>query len=948
MDVLSKEKFQASNWLDIASLSSPLRPRLNLPLTLTTRSSVLPQEKESFFPPEFLVTGWQGDSLITRAGLSVRNIMQELLPSAQACFEKAASNFGRSRSLAIYQEFLSFEQDQQHQAPEIDSPAAFWQHLRQGAHSPYAADLKEFTRLYAIRTIIVYAFKIRFITHLCQALAIPVAREILRSPQSFLAKIFKAGSSTELMSAALRTGAYSWYLPQAAEENLAQQLAQNLRELSLNELIKVCTYVPGKKGMEDPHYSHTLSHREFGVFLQQLLVAFPGWMDKNGDDGAPQAVLNCHLAGDYVTAISLANWLAQEKFLQQDPANFARIISPHLAEDSFASGTFAQACQELQFLTFLAQAATTKHCDPVKFICEVMRQRYAALPQGQMSMFPEWESKSTQVYQRSILNVASLPAKNPHYYLLQQIQGQLDLLAEHGRLYVFSNQNLFVPSQSDKLERLLQKVNLDAYFNFEELKGRGEIPAFLYILTKSKANKNAPRTWGEQQLTATCTRQKACASFKWSGALKTFYNFQDLGNAFRKFLAEHDPQATWVYQENVGGDLTFEFNQDAIIDGRFLSSQNDDPRKITHPKFFRNLVNSCVTLDHFFQMEQIRPDDFSSPLTTAQELLGVPTHREVRYPLAIIVDYSGPSIRLELVERDALRGKMEKYGQAFFQYFGLLPKTTNININIFREFFQTDLGEQIIQLGLAGGPTKMKAKLAALLIPKFFLHTQLLPSAAPTAFAHLSAEEILASDSTALQNLGKTAAVLAEQYQGTYPWHVLAELAEFKYQTFLALSSLREGRAAAGLNFQHPVILKPLLQAKLQEIYPRNQDLFVDFNLQNPQDIHRPLEQITLASNGQNYVLRLYSNDMEILKLYGPQNVLQFLEFIFQQAKGISISQLLAQTKTPAAADLDKIIENFKQVETALAVVYQQLSGMISAIILRHLSGRQEMSVELH
>ncbi|MBP5296090.1 MAG: hypothetical protein J6Y94_02025, partial [Bacteriovoracaceae bacterium] len=307
---MSKEKFQASNWLDIASLSSPLRPRLNLPLTLTTRSSVLPQEKESFFPPEFLVTGWQGDSLITRAGLSVRNIMQELLPSAQACFEKAASNFGRSRSLAIYQEFLNFEQDQQHQAPEIDSPAAFWQHLRQGVHSPYAADLKEFTRLYAIRTIIVYAFKIRFITHLCQALHLLPAKEIVRSPQSFLAKIFKAGSSTELMSAALRTGAYSWYLPQAAEENLAQQLAQNLGELSLNELIKVCTYVPGKKGMEDPQYSHTLSHREFGVFLQQLLVAFPSWIDKNSDSGPARPVLNCHLAGDYTTSISLAHWLA--------------------------------------------------------------------------------------------------------------------------------------------------------------------------------------------------------------------------------------------------------------------------------------------------------------------------------------------------------------------------------------------------------------------------------------------------------------------------------------------------------------------------------------------------------------------------------------------------------------------------------------------------------------
>ena len=134
----------------------------------------------------------------------------------------------------------------------------------------------------------------------------------------------------------------------------------------------------------------------------------------------------------------------------------------------------------------------------------------------------------------------------------------------------------------------------------------------------------------------------------------------------------------------------------------------------------------------------------------------------------------------------------------------------------------------------------------------------------------------------------------------------------------------------------------------MQEIYPRNQDLFVDFNLQNPQDIHRPLEQVTLAANGQNYVIRLFSNDMEILKIYGPKNVLQFLEFIFQQAKGISISQLLAQTKTPTASDLDKIIANFNQIEITLAMVYQQLSGMISSIILRHLSGRQEMSVELH
>ncbi len=940
MDVLSKEKFQASNWLDIASLSSPLSHRSNLPPTLAYAANVLPQERDAFFPPQFLVSGWQGDSLITRAGLGVRNILQELLPTAEECFSQVAINFGRSRSLAIYQEFLAFEQEQQHQALEINSPAALGQHLRQGARSPYAADLQEFARLYAIRTIIVYAFKIRFITHLCQALQILPRKEFLLAPQSFLAKIFKAGSSTELICAALRTGAYSWYLPKAREENLVQQLAQNLSELSLTELIKVCTYVPGQKGMEDPAYSHTLSHREFGLFLHHLLLTLPAWPDKNvGRENA--TMINCHFAGDYVASMALGHWLAQESLLTPGHAP-TTLVSPHLPSGTFANGTFGQACQELHFLTFLVQAATQRKVDPVKFISEVMRQKYAASEQGQMSMFPEWEHKANNKFSRIILMAAKLPAKNPHYYLLQQIQGQMESLADNGRLYVFSNQNLFVPSQSDKIERLLQKLNVDACFNFEELKGRGEIPAFLYVLTQSSSNKNhAPRTWGEQQLAAACARQKACASFKWSGTLKSFYNFHELNAAWAKFLAEHDPAATWVYQENVGDHLDFEFNQDAIIDGRFLSSQNGDPRRITHPKFFRNLVNSCVTLDHFFLLEQIRPEDFTSPLATAQELLGVAAPREARYPLAIIVDYSRPSIQLELVERDALLAKMENYGQAFFQYFGLLPKTTSININIFREFFQTDLGQQIIQLALAGGPTKMKAKLAALLIPKFFLATTLLPSAAPTAFAQLSKDDLWAMDAPQLQAAAQDAALLAEHYQTAYPWHVLSEIAQFKYQIFLALSSLREGRNAdRPLNFQHPVMLRPLLQAKLQEIYPRNQDLFVDFNLQNPQDIHRPLERISLNASGRNYVLRLYSADMEILKLYGPQNILAFLSFIFGQAKGVSISQLLAQTKTPTAAELDRIIESFKGIEDTLALIYQQLSAIISSIIMRHLSGQ--------
>ena len=82
---------------------------------------------------------------------------------------------------------------------------------------------------------------------------------------------------------------------------------------------------------------------------------------------------------------------------------------------------------------------------------------------------------------------------------------------------------------------------------------------------------------------------------------------------------------------------------------------------------------------------------------------------------------------MELISGDSYKAEVEKYGTAFFQYFGLMPKRPDLNINVFREYFKSDIGHQILQISLNGGLTKVKSKLRALLIPKFFFENSQFP-----------------------------------------------------------------------------------------------------------------------------------------------------------------------------------------------------------------------------
>ena len=142
------------------------------------------------------------------------------------------------------------------------------------------------------------------------------------------------------------------------------------------------------------------------------------------------------------------------------------------------------------------------------------------------------------------------------------------------------------------------------------------------------------------------------------------------------------------------------FNQSVVLDGKILENENQSQNSITHPNFYRNLATNSLTLDNFFKIEAT---DSKVNLTNEKHYLFSSEDIQDNSPYVLIVhtpDYLASSI--EIIHTDALEAKKQQYGEAFHQYYNLTPLTRSLNINIFREYFNSNIGRQIIKLTLGG------------------------------------------------------------------------------------------------------------------------------------------------------------------------------------------------------------------------------------------------------
>lgn len=901
----------------------------------------------AFNPSEFFIPGWKGEGLITASAIVIKNSLNNLSIDALVLFKKSCSS-NKSMKLQTYNEFMHFADYAKLDKSLFGQQNDFWFHM-QDETSPVKKHLDDFVKIHCFRAVAIYLFRIKFILDLAKEQNIEVTEDILLNPLSFLGKIFKKDSSTELMCESLQINQFSWYRPSSEYKESLLKLKEAFENITLTELIKLISTPKDDQIYSIRNYSHSLSHLSFGLLVNELLIKLPTWLKPEAKTKIHNSqklcllpkTINTRFIGNHVSSFALSHGLAQETNIKLSQWN--NLICPEFEGLQFIDGQFLKICQELQFLSFLTRVAVEHKYEIIPFICKIMREKYQATPEDniehQASFFNLGAvANSDTLFDRIVINLTDLPKTNPHHYLIQQIQSQKNVLRKNGMILVFTNQKLFVPSHSDRVEQLLREFKVETSFNFEELKGKGEIAHFIYVLTK----REAPSASNKHLFEMNKKVKESCLSFEFKGNLSRFNKFNKLVEELQHFFRHKNPITTPIYINEIEEEISFEYHQDAIIEGKLVSSvSTKESGHLPHPSFFKNLTKSCTSLETFFHIEHISHDDFlNTKKNVASELLGLKIGPEKQFPLLLIINQTDAmNVKIELTTTDSYRAKVEQYGTAFFHYFGLVPKNQIINLNVFREFFTSVLGHQIIQLQLSDGPTKLKAKLKSLLIPNFFAKTLMMPNVVKNHFSLLDydARELKTYHPDELGAQFNKVQFAFTQYQETYPWHILGLLSHFKLQVHSTLEDF-ESNKPNSREFNNPLISNALVKLKNYPIYPNNPDIYIDYKIKTHQELQLPLTSIQIKTEGEESILIFKNQDKDIIHLHTSITMNHFIKFVLQNALGTKIADILLHLKVPTIKELEEVTTNIELIKASKTNLLKTTEDLISKLLRTQIS----------
>ena len=451
---------------------------------------------------------------------------------------------------------------------------------------------------------------------------------------------------------------------------------------------------------------------------------------------------------------------------------------------------------------------------------------------------------------------------------------------------MFTNQNLFVPSQAHKIKQLFKDFSMESFFNLGHLSGKGEVANHVYVLKKRAHNDNDER--------------ESCLTFRWSGQLAVFGKFETLVSKLCHFFKEKNPLNTFFYGKQIDNDFNFEFHQDAITEGKLLSLIIKNGDNVTHPSFFKQLSKNFVPLDNFFNIENIS-DEKAGENKFPARFLGPDFKSEKLFSHLLITDHRDPkTVRLKIIPFANYQREREKNGTFLFKYFGLTQKIDNLDTNLFQEFFNNEIGTQIIQLAINQGKAKLKSKLKMLLVPKFFSKPDATNHSLQKALAVISSnppkwEEIPKAFKT-LEKLGEVS-----------PNSTLRVVSNFKHNLINAM-----GEFSDEIDYSNNNILNPLLNLENHSIID-NQDIHISYQITSEDDLHLPLENIKLLKDTKEGIsLNIYASDKLLIKMYSEPEMLEFIEFLLSAVSMKPVSEVIKNLKIPPLAELKKIINKFK------------------------------------
>ena len=178
----------------------------------------------------------------------------------------------------------------------------------------------------------------------------------LQNPNSLLTTLLPEANNFKAKIYAFKGNAYSWYRP---GKNIITNILMTIpcySEISQTELVKIFRVEdPDDRDSKDrmDHFSHSLSHVNYGHFLNTMVSKFPAWMgDRQGANVklgqfASKNLTYCKVAGDHIEAIAQSLWLSQRQKLKSE---CSELLVPHFIGTDFHTGLFLKICSQMQFI----------------------------------------------------------------------------------------------------------------------------------------------------------------------------------------------------------------------------------------------------------------------------------------------------------------------------------------------------------------------------------------------------------------------------------------------------------------------------------------------------------------------------------------------------------------------------------------------------------------------
>ena len=933
---MTKKTFSAQQWLqrDESSidLSQPMvrnfgkescSIKTKFPTFINRQHSIprLLNNSSKFSPLNCFVPGWKGESLSSKQVIKFERLLKIIEADIKNELLKT-KDFPRTIKMGLYNEFLSYAESLGLHFEGLDDLSRFWQLLTPEALSENK-DVSQFIDIYIGRVATITFLKLRFIAALLDKCGLELNERALIYPTSFLSQIFKKGSLSELNSRALESNLFSWYRPSEGMKSSMKELLLISKDLAVTEISKNVSIRTQVKQDQNKVYSHALSQVSLGLFLNSLQINFPLWLETVEGSTLPsgnfedEEIISCKYFGDYLESLSLSHWLAQEN---NKNARWDQMLCPDFKGLDFTSGTFAKICNEIQFLTFLAHKAEHQDEKPIDYICKIMGRHFKNRKntQGKQGLLLEDNPFYSSTYDRVVLNLCHFPKNNPQHYLMSQILDQVKYLKNDGYLFVLSNKKLFIPSLRERLEPLLKELKTEAIFDLENVKGKGELGSFIYIFRKRPQGSTV--------------QKQLCSYFRLSADLQSFQEFSSITEHLRSFYMANLTEMPPMAQIEFSDSFRLEYYQEALVNGMLIHSTNEDSSRITHPNFFKGLLQSCVPLDTLFDIKAL---SINSKLSQKENALNLGLKRDSSYFL--VVDFRSSEVMLELHPIDTFRSIHSDYGETLCSYFELHPRIPGLNPNILRNYFVTPIGKQVTNLTFSGGLSLVKGSLSKLLVPKFLTETEALPQNLKSAFNifERSEEEFFEMSPKDVMKSFNHIDQIARDVLPKHACEILSHYSNLETTLHSLIWKMDDSRYGHKVSFNNPLIQAKIVQKPTKPLYPDNEDIYPEFvEGSSPVDIHLPLTQtqmkVTHEGDLKLFSLELISNNKVIVRLHAEEIIILFVNFILTQAVNVPLSKILKAIQVPSLSDLKLVVESTH----GLKETYQELLEKVQASML--------------